>query len=100
MKPLVLGVALFLAAPAMAEAPAPPAAKPDHPAKPIVANKVVCRDQRIEGTRFLKRLCLTRAAWSDLEQRRNAAAMPPGFATAEGPEPYNPSQTGRGTPMH
>ena len=99
MKPLILVTALLLAAPAMAETPAPAAVKADASAKPADPDKPVCKEQRIEGTRFLKRVCMTRAAWTDLEQKQGPG-LPAGFATPDSPAPYNPSQTGRGTPMH
>ena len=98
MKPLFLVTALLLlagAASAATPTPAPAAVQ----AKPVDPDKPVCKEQRIEGTRFMKRVCLPRAAWVDLERKQNAAASPQGFDTPESPPPYNPIQTGRGTPM-
>ncbi len=53
------------APPATAETPAPaesapPAAKP---AQPIVGdpNEVICKNEEVIGTRFAKRICMTRA---------------------------------------
>ncbi len=89
MRPLILVTALFI--PALAtSAPAP--VKADGPADPA---KLVCKEQRIEGTRFMKRVCLTRAAWAELEQRRNAAVGPSGFAFPEPSAANTPSEGGR-----
>ena len=102
MKPLILVTALLLsapAAPAVAETSAPAPAKTDASAKPNDADKLVCKEQRIEGTRFMKRVCLTRAAWANQEHQQGSG-LPAGFAMPADPPPYNPSQMGRGMPMH
>ncbi len=102
MRPLVLVTALFLSAeamPAAAQTPAPAQVRAPDPARPVDADKMVCKEQPIEGTRFMKRICLTRAAWADREKQRQAAEGPPGHSSPQGPMLYAPSAFGRGVPM-
>jgi hypothetical protein len=78
MTPFVVGAALALlsldSAPATASAPTPPAAadsKSDS-AKTKPADdmdKVICRREAITGSRFEKRICMTKAEWGEQERQ-------------------------------
>ena len=99
MKPLVLATALSLlalatlaAAQTSAPAPVKAGAEPNDP------NKPVCKSQPIEGTRFMKRICMTRSAWAELERRRLAAQGPQSYSTPD-PAFAAPAMHGRGVPM-
>jgi hypothetical protein len=78
MTPLVLAAALTMLAandasnpaaapppkPAASAAPSAPAAKPaDDP------DKVVCREEPVTGSRFTRRICMTKAEWDDHEKQ-------------------------------
>ncbi len=100
MKPLVLATALAvlaLGAPAAAQTLTPAPVKT--PAELNDPNKTVCKEQPIEGTRFMKRICMTRSAWAELERRRVAAQGTPSYSPPESPVTA-PSMLGRGVPMH
>lgn len=102
MKPLVLAITLSLlalATPAVAQTSAAAPAETVERTKLGDPDQVICRDLPVEGTRFLKRTCLTRAAWKDQETHRQARQAPPGYSPPEGPMLYAPSAFGPGVPM-
>lgn len=81
MPPLILATALSVlvldAAPATAPpAPAPAAAvgsrKPADAPEP--GKKVVCRAQVVTGSRFMRRICMTRAEWVDYDRLQQQEA--------------------------
>jgi hypothetical protein len=75
MTPLILAAALSLAA-----LDATPANAPPTPVAPAVVSapkaddssdldKVICKKEEITGSRFTKRVCMTRSAWDDQQRR-------------------------------
>ncbi len=91
MTPLIIGAALALLALDSAPAAAPPTdVKPaivtGHKADDISdLDKVVCKSQELTGSRFTKRVCMTKAQWGEqqrqteiLERRLNQTATPTG----------------------
>ena len=100
MKPLVLATALIVLALGATAAPQTPTPAPVKAAAELNdPNKTVCKEQPIEGTRFMKRICMTRSAWAELERRRLAAQGPASHSSPESPVTA-PSMLGRGVPMH
>lgn len=100
MKPLILVTALILgsqAPPALAQKSDATAGKVTTSAKPSDPDKVVCKDQPIEGTRFQKRLCMTRAAW--IQRERREAERSQRVSLSEDPVLANPALRERGVPM-
>ena len=91
MTPLIIGSALALlafdSAPANAPATDVSPAVVSHP-KVDDANdpdKVICKNQPLTGSRFSKRVCMTRAQWGEqqrqteiLERRLNQTTTPQG----------------------
>ena len=91
MTPLIIGTALALLALDSA-----PATAPATEVKPAVVagqkaddandlDKVVCRNQPLTGSRFNKRVCMTKQQWGEqqkqveiLERRLNQTATPTG----------------------
>jgi hypothetical protein len=96
MTPLVLAAALTMMAandashavaapptPAASAAPPAPAANPkDDP------DKVVCREEQVTGSRFTRRVCMTKSDWDDREKQShelmNALDQQSGVAGAGG----------------
>ncbi len=77
MSPLIVATALSLlaldAAPAMSQTATVAPARADASPKTDSADdpaKVICKRQPITGSRFERRVCLTRADWVELERRR------------------------------
>src|SRR5471032_2273617 len=77
MSPLIIATALSLlaldATPTISQTVAVAPAKVDAQAKTDTAKipeKKICRSQAITGSRFERRICMTRTNWTDLEQRR------------------------------
>ncbi len=75
MTPLILAAALSIAALDATPANAPPtsvapatvtASKADEANDP---DKVICKKEEITGSRFTKRVCMTRSAWDDQQRR-------------------------------
>ena len=65
-------VSAFLAAPAIATAPAQSGGARAEPAAD--SKKVICKKQSNAGTRFAKKKCLTKAQWEQMiEQHRRGA---------------------------
>jgi hypothetical protein len=90
MTPLIIGTAIALLALESAPATAPPTE-----VKPAVvtgkvddnadADRIVCKNQPLTGSRFTKRVCMTKAQWGEqqrqvevLERRLNQTATPTG----------------------
>ena len=91
MTPLIIGTALAILALDSAPAAAPPTE-----VKPAVVagqkaddandpDRVVCRNQPLTGSRFTKRVCMTKAQWGEqqrqteiLERRLNQTTTPTG----------------------
>jgi len=62
MTPLIFAIALAAAEAQSAPTPAqPPGSAAQKPVQP--ADKVVCRSQSIDGTRFERRVCKPRSQW-------------------------------------
>lgn len=92
MTPLIIGTALALLALDSAPADAPPTEvksavvagqKSDDALKDL--DKVICRNQPITGSRFTKRICMTKLQWGEqqrqteiMERRINQTATPTG----------------------
>ncbi len=91
MTPLILAAALSLAA-----LDATPAAAPPTPVAPATVtaaktdplqdlDKVICKNEQLTGSRFNKRVCMTRGEWEErqkqtetMERRLNQTATPTG----------------------
>lgn len=99
MRLLILALLISaLAAPAGAQTPAAAQAKAaDAAARPNDPDKVVCKEEPIEGTRFMTRVCRTQAAW--LERRRLQSEGSQRVSIPEDPVLANPMMRDRGTPM-
>jgi hypothetical protein len=69
MTPLILAAALSLIAasdvPQTAPTSSTPAANSDKPKDD--PDKVICRSQPVTGSRFIKRVCHTRAEWAQMD---------------------------------
>ena len=92
MTPLIIGAALALLALDSAPATAPPTEvkpaivsgqKSDNTTNDL--DKVVCKNQPLTGSRFSKRVCMTKLQWGEqerqteiLERRLNQTATPTG----------------------
>jgi hypothetical protein len=80
MSPLIFAVALSVMAVDTAPVPTPasatsqtPSAGPASPQPGSPApdpNKVLCRAQVITGSRFMKRICMSRADWAEYDRRQ------------------------------
>ncbi len=76
MSPLIVATALSVlaldSAPATSQTAvvAPAVAAGSQPAKPAPDIRTVCRAEELTGSRFQRRLCLTRAEWIELDRRQ------------------------------
>ncbi len=76
MTPLIIATALGLLALDAAPATSPPntvsPVSVNAPPKPDAvadADKVICRNEPLTGSRFNKRVCMTRAGWDEQQQK-------------------------------
>jgi len=75
MTPLIIATALGLMALDSTAATSQPAAAPAKTAAPATSNpaddqdKVICKNQPITGSRFVKRICMTRSEWGEQQHR-------------------------------
>jgi hypothetical protein len=75
MTPVIVGAALALLALDAAPATSPPTATTPAAADKAGADpandpdKVICKKEAITGSRFEKRICMTRAEWGEQERR-------------------------------
>ncbi len=80
MVPIIIATALAIVAldvtPATSQSSTVEPAKVNAPARANAANdpnRVICKGQPVTGSRFERRVCLTRTQWVDLERQRERA---------------------------
>jgi hypothetical protein len=75
MTPLIFAMSLLVtdAGPAEATAPLPPHAKGEKNPDIDDPDRVICKNQAITGSRFIKRICMTRADWNEQTRKTQEA---------------------------